>query len=204
MLGSVPALAQGGFLDIYYVPKAEIEFSDPSSTFTLSDGTGFGLRGRAQLDGGVFLQGEYQANEYDRIESGGGSATFNSEASMLRAGAGLAAGDSPLYGLVEFIKQELEFTDGCGVFTPCRFDDSGFGLHLGLQSGSDGSHFYGQVGFIDVGDFGNGIEFLVGGVISLNPTTGLFADYRRTTEEDGGVEAEFSDLRVGLRAGFGG
>lgn len=205
MLGSTPVLAQGGYLDIFYVPKAEIEFSDPSGSSTLGDGTGFGVRGRAEVEGGLFVQGEYQANEYESFEDSSGSFDFKSEAKMLRGGFGVSASESPLYGLVEFIKQELELTDACPFVQPCSFDDTGYGLHVGLQSRSETSHLYAQVGLVDVGDFGDGIEFLVGGAVNFNPTTAVFAEYRNTTQEDdSGAEAELSDLRAGLRIGFGG
>ena len=195
----------GGFLDVFYTPQAEIEISDSSGSFTLGDGTGLGFRGRVLLEGGLFLQGEYQANEYDSFEDSSGSFDFKSEASILRGGFGIAAGESPVYGLVEFIKQELEFTDACGFFDPCSFDDTGYGVHVGLQSRGETSQLYAQIGLVDVGDFGNGLEFLVGGAINFSPTTGVFAEYRRTTEEDdSGAEAELSDLRAGLRIGFGG
>jgi len=205
LLGPAPAMAQGGFVDLFYVPKAEIDISDSSGSFTITDGTGIGLRGRAMLEGGLFLQGEYQANDYDSVEDSSGSFDFRSEAETLRGGVGVAAGESPLYGIVEFIKQELELTDACPFVQPCSFDDTGYGLHVGLQSRSETSHLYAQVGLVDVGDFGDGIEFLVGGAVNFSPTTAVFAEYRNTTQEDdSGAEAELSDLRAGLRVGFGG
>jgi len=204
LLAPASAMAQDGFLDLFYVPKAEIELTDSSGSLTFGDGTGFGLRGRAMLEGGLFLQGEFQANEYDSIEDSSGSADFRSETKILRGGFGITAGESPLYGMLEFIKQELELTDACPFVQPCSFDDTGYGVHVGLQSRSETSQLYGQVGLVDVGDFGNGIEFLVGGAINFSPTSAVFVEYRSTTQEDdSGAEAEFTDFRAGLRLRFG-
>ena len=205
LLAPASAMAQGGFLDLFYVPKAEIDLTDSSGSVTFGDGTGFGVRGRAMLEGGLFLQGEYQANEYDTVEDSSGSADFRSEATMLRGGFGITAGESPLYGLLEFIKQEIELTDACPFVQPCSFDDTGYGAHVGLQSRSEASQLYGQIGIVDVGDFGNGIEFLVGLALNFSPTSAVFAEYRNTTQEDDtNTEFQFSDFRAGLRLGFGG
>jgi hypothetical protein len=194
--------ASGTYLDLFYLPNPEIEIdvSDPNCcdfTTTLEDGSGFGLRLRGALQDGLFIQGSYVATEFDTVTFTGdisGTADYSSEATELRAGVGFSIGDGPLYGLFEFIQQEID--------TGESFDDSGFGAHIGVQGGERAT-FYAQVGYLDVGDFGDGIEFLIGGAIKVSDTVALFADYRNAKQDDGeGGEATITDLRAGARFHF--
>lgn len=188
----------GSHVDVYYVPNPEIEIDDGTDNITLKDGSGFGLRGRFGLQDELFVQLEFQSNQYDKASIAGCcSGAFDSEATALRGGVGFSVG-GPLYGLFEFIQQEIDLKDA-----DMSFDDNGYGVHLGLQGGGESSTIYAQVGYVDIGDFGNGFEFLVGGALNFSPTTAVFVDYRNTTQEDdAGGEAVLTDLRVGVRFNF--
>jgi hypothetical protein len=187
---------EGGFLDLMYTIEPEFEISDPSGSVTLDSGSGLSLRGRSPFADRLFLQGEYVVNEYEEVE---GSA-FEAETTRLRGGLGLKAENSALYGLFEFVKQEIDLIDA-GV----AFDDTGIALSLGLQSRSAGnSAFHAQVGYLDLGDFGDGLEFSVGAAFGIGPQSAILVDYRNSvTEDDSGGEGQLSDLRVGLRIRFG-
>lgn len=183
-----------GFLGFYYVPKADLKLSDDTNTLNFDGGKGFGLKGLFPIGPNAFVQGEYQKNNYDGFEG----IQVDTDVTFLRIGFSLS-GDSGVYGLFEYIKEEMGFAG-------FNADDNGYGLHVGFRSQSDDSlSFVGQVGYLDVGGFGTGIEFLVGADYALNPTTGLFADYRNTSEEDdSGAKATFANIRVGVRFKLGG
>lgn len=186
-----------GFLDLAYTLEPELEISDPSGSVTFDAGSGLSLRGRAPMGNGLFLQGEYVANEYEEVEGIG----FKAEATLLRGGLGMRfSSESPVYGLVEFVKQEIDLVDA-----DVSFDDTGFAMSLGLQSAPGGtSTMYAQLGYLDIGDFGDGFEFSVGGAVGVGPNSAILVDYRNSsTEDDSDGKGELSDLRLGLRIWFG-
>jgi hypothetical protein len=190
------AAQQGGFLDLMYAPEPELELSDPSDSITFDGGSGLSLRGRVLLDGIAFLQGEYVANDYKEVEG----VDFDAESSLLRFGLGGKSADSPLYGLIEFVKLEIDLVDA-----DFSADDTGYAMSVGLQGApGDRSTLYAQLGYLDIGDFGDGLEFSVGGAFGIGDRTALLIDYRQsTTEDDSNAEGTFSDLRIGLRIAMG-
>jgi hypothetical protein len=194
LVGPAAAMASGngGYLDLFYVPNADLELSDSGDTISSDGGAGFGIRARTATSDSFFFQGEYQKNEYDGFEG----VDLDTEASNLRLGLGLAGGDSGVYGLLEYVKVGLD-VEGFG-----EEDDTGFGAHVGIR-GSGPTYLFGQIGMLDAGDFGNGLEFLIGGAMKVGDAASVVVDYRVTNlEDDDGAEAEFSDLRAGLRIGF--
>jgi hypothetical protein len=196
MLLAAPAAAMasgnGGYLDLFYVPSADLELSDSSDTISSDGGAGFGIRARTAGSDSFFFQGEYQKDEYDGFEG----VDLDTETTNLRLGLGLAGGDSGIYGLLEYVKFGIDI-EGVG-----DEDDNGFGAHVGVR-GDGPTYFFGQIGMVDVGDFGNGLEFLVGGAMKVGDAASVVVDYRVTNlEDDDGAEAKISDLRVGLRVGF--
>lgn len=192
------AAAEGGYLDLMYTIEPKLEISDSSGSITFDSGSGLGLRGRAPFADGLFLQGEYVANDYEEVEG----FAFDAEATMLRGGVGVKSPDSPLYGMLEFVTQEIDLVD---ANPPQSFDDSGYALSVGLQSESGGTNtLYAQIGYVDIGDFGDGFEYMVGGAFGIGPSAAILVDYRRSaTEDDSGAEGELKDLRLGLRLHFG-
>ena len=178
------------FVDLYTVPFTQFETSGVSS----DAGFGVGARGRFAATPELFVQGEYQLGAYD----GFGSADADGEATLLRAGVGyLTPGDGRVYGLLEAVQLGVDIDGSTDT------SESGYGIHLGMR-GEGVSHFYGQVGFLDVGDV-SGLELLFGGVFTFNPVFGMFVDYRSTRLETTGLDEETNlmDLRVGLRITFG-
>jgi hypothetical protein len=190
------AVAQeGGFIDLMYTLEPELTISDPSDSATLDSGSGLSLRGRIPLEGGSFLLGEYVANDYEEVEG----FDIDASVSLLRGGFGVKQEDSAWYGTLELVQQELEING-------TSFEDSGFAMSIGLQGNpGDGTNvLYAQIGYLDIGDFGDGLELQAGAAFGLGPQSALVVDYRvSTTEDDFGGEGELTDLRVGLRLVFG-
>lgn len=190
-----PAAPAPEFLELYYVPQSDYEKPDPSGSAGKSDGgKGYGTKVISPLGTGGFLQGEYQKNRYDGFDGG----PPETEVKTLRAGLGISGG-SGLYGLAEYIKQEVE-APGQSI------DDEGYGVHIGLRTPSAGAiSFLVQAGYLDLDTFGSGFEYLLGAGYPLSPAVGLFADYRHTAlEDDAGGKDTFADVRAGLRFKLGG
>lgn len=179
--------ASVGYIDGYYIPSAEVEFSDGFGSGD-DDGDGFGVKGRARFADQLFFTGEYQAVEYDDSEL---------ELDQLRAGVGFLSALSPelnLIGRAEFIRVELD-----GPFQDSD-DETGYGIHGGAEALlAPRFMVHGSVGFVSVDD-ADGPEFLVGVRFQANESVGIFADYRVTRLSDSGSDLDLDDLRIG--AGF--
>lgn len=195
------------YLDLYYVAIAELELDD----FDFDDGDGYGAKGRFMLLDNLFLSGEYQNSEYDPFDRDdnvlpGGETRFEVEIETYRGGLGFYFGDSPFFVMGEYIGFESEFSttgeeddeEGLGD----DFDETGYGAHAGIDGTfGEGLGLHAQVGYVDVGDAGDGIEYLGGISFAFTPGIGLFADYRYTDlEED--IDSTLKDARVGLRISF--
>lgn len=214
---ALPAMAQNSaqgarpasYLDLYYVAKADLDVND----FEFDDGDGFGGKGRFTLADTFFLSGEYQNNEYDPFEEQGGTVLnpittrYEVEIETFRIGGGVYFAETPFFVAGEYIDYEAEVSttgseneeETVGEDT----DDSGFGVHAGVDGTfGPGVGLHAQVGYVDIGDVGDGVEFLVGGSFSFTPGFGIFADYRRADLKNGDDNFEPADLRVGLRLSF--
>lgn len=194
-------------LDLYYVAKADYEIED----FKFDDGSGYGAKGRFMILDDLFIAGEYQNNEYDPFDSDnglfGGGTRVDVEIESYRGGLGLYFADSPFYVLGEYIGYETQFsTKGSENNEESIGEDadgSGYGAHAGIDGQFGGGlGLHAQAGYVDIGDAGDGFEFLVGAGFSFTPGLGVFADYRRTELEDGNVDSTLEDIRVGLRLSF--
>lgn len=180
------AEGQGGYLDLFYIPKANVEITDPGSGSFDDDGDGFGFRGLAPLSDGLAITGEYQTVGYDE---------FDFDYDQLRFGIGLA--DESRSGVyIEYIK-----TDRGGA------EADGFAIHARMESVSEGASFYGQLGYAMLNDDTedlNGLEFLAGLTAPLGTKMRGFVDYRQSTVkgDDSDVEFEFGDIRAGIRIAF--
>lgn len=179
-MAATAGAAGTGNLDIYYV-DSEIEGGGSV------DGDGFGIRGAGKIADQIFLFGEYQNVEYD--------APGDPELQQIRAGGGfffLQQTEMAAYGKAEFINADLDDED-----------DSGFGLHAGLNfMPMPALALIGQIGYIDVGDFGDGPEYLLGASYNITPQIGIFTDYRYSDLESDGGDFEVKDWRIGGRFNF--
>lgn len=182
LLSSNAALAAGPFLDLYYVPSAEIEVTFPGFGSGNDDGDGFGFKGMVPADT-IAVTAEYQTVSYD--DSG-------LDNDQLRLGIGLI-GPTTSGVFIEYIDSSLDDASA-----------DGFGLHGRLA----GPMFYGQVGYVALeDDFEtiSGIEFVIGAAFGgERGGVGGFVDLRKSMleGEDSDVEYEFTDLRVGIRFRF--
>lgn len=210
---TVPAMAQdakpASYLDLFYVAKADLEVDD----FQFDKGDGFGAKGRFTIMDTAFLSAEYQNNEYDPFErqNAGGilgptTTRFEVEVETIRAGAGLYFAETPFFVMGEYIDYEAELSttgneadeDTVGD----DVDDDGFGVHGGIDGKfGEALGLQAQIGYVDIGTVGDGMEFLVGASFSFNPGFGVFADYRRSELKDDSKTTP-EDLRVGLRLAF--
>lgn len=187
-LSPLAAQAEGpGFIDLYFVPSAKLEYTDPGLGTFSDSGTGFGIKGLVPASEFFAITGEYQATNYDDSDI---------DVDQLRVGIGLTGPTtSGLY--VEYIAATVD-----------DLDEDGFGLHLRLAGRpSDAASFYGQAGYLALdNDFetDTGFEFTVGAAIEISGNMGVFADLRRTTleGEDSEFETELTDVRAGLRLRF--
>lgn len=190
-----PAARPPEVLDLYYVMQADYETASPGAPAQKSGGgKGYGAKVMTPAGPNSFLHGEYQKNRYDELDD----PAVETDVKFLRAGFGISS-NSGLYGLAEYIEQKIE--------TPTSGrQDKGYGVHLGYRTSSNDSlAFVGQAGYVDVGDFGTGVEYLVGAAYAMTPALGLFADYRNTQQTDDlDNEITFADIRVGLRFKLGG
>lgn len=197
---ALPLAAQAGpagFLDVYYVPYAQIEFGDGPNEVDV-DGDGYGLHALINVTPNILLTGEYQQNTYDEGVAG------EPELETYRVGGGIQSPPDPrgrlaLYG--EYVHADV---DGAGDAA------DGFGVHVRAEYGfTEQLNVFGQIGYLrlDSDDDGSedGPEFLVGGAFAFTPQFGAFVDYRmsRLEPDEGESDTKFSDVRVGLRVYLG-
>jgi len=187
---TMAAPASNGWLDVYY-NDSDIEITVPGFGSGDDSGDGFGIRGGAKFADSAFLYGEYQKNEFD--------AGF--EVQYLRGGLGYIFSNSDsveFYGKAEVANVELD--DGAGGSA----DETGFGVHGGIAfKPAPAIRIFGEVGYLDIGDAGDGLEYTIGGAFSFTDNLGIIADYRVSNlEDDTGTEVELSDLQLGVRFTF--
>jgi hypothetical protein len=186
------ALAQSpargaGFVDVYFVPSANLDVTIPNVGSGDDDGDGFGVRGMGSVSDEVALTGEYQSTGYD--DSG-------LDVDQLRFGVGLV-GKTTSGVFIEYVDFDFEGEKA-----------DGFGLQARLAGQSSAAvGLYGQLGYVSIEDSSeklSGLEFSVGASFRLNEQTALLADFRKThlEGEDSKIEFEFTDVRVGVRLRF--
>lgn len=196
MAFSTRVLAAGpapGFLDLSYVPQAKVKVTIPGFGSFDDDGDGYGLRGMVRAGEMLAFTGEYQTVTYDQLEL---------DYAQTRLGIGVA-GASGSGVFLEYVKGK--FSDSSG-----SSDRDGYGIHGRLAGDvSPQVQLYGDLGYQKITDDfedNTGLEFSMGGSVSLSPVIGLFADYRVSNlkGEDSDVEEKMTDLRAGVRVTFGG
>ncbi len=179
-------------LDVYYMSSG-IELEVPQGGTRDGSGDGFGVKGQFSFAPGLYFTGEYQSTNIDEFNG------FEEDADLdqMRLGLGGSAQiGRDLWGRLQVEYVDLEFRDE-------EFDD-GFGMHAGLVFDVDFFSFYGDIGYLMLGD-ADGPEFLIGAAVELLPSLGVFADYRLTSLEiDNGFDDkfEFDDFRIGMRLSF--
>lgn len=177
------AAGAGGYVDAFYVPKADIDLDGGSD-----DGDGFGVRGQVNLAPQFALTGEYRTVSYDDSDT---------DFDQFRIGGMFLAQGQSGFG-AEYINGSLDETDV-----------SGFGIHGRLAGDvAPQLQLYGQLGYLmttfeDTGfedDF-TGLEFSVGGVFNVNKQFGILLDWRRTdlSGDDSDIDATFTDIALGAR-----
>ena len=182
----------GSFADLYYVTKAKLNAESGASKDDSDGGNGYGLRGRFVFLPNFFAQAEYQKNMYDGFNHVPTPADTSD--ARIRAGAGVRTEGGGAYAMADFIQQKLEVSGG-------TTNKSGWGARAGVQ-GALGEWFapYAELGYTDVGDFGSGLEFAVGGVFQY-----VFVETRQIRQKDdtSGSVLTFRDVRFGLHLPFG-
>lgn len=178
------AAGVGNSVDAYYVSSG-IEVDVPGFGSADDDGDGFGVKGKFAFADQAFIAAEYQAVEYDNA----------GDLDQIRAGVGMnsdASQQAVFYGLAEFINLD----DGSE-------DESGFGLHAGGKYKiNDMASLNARLGYVDIGDAGDGFEWLIGGAFKFTEQVAAFVDYRVTYLEKSNVDTDLDDLRVGVRFMF--
>lgn len=195
MLAAVPfstmaaAPAPSASLDIYYVD------SSIDDGTTDEDGNGFGARISGKVADNIKLYGEYQTVNTDDSDV---------DFDQIRVGAALLFSQSDaltLFGKAEFINLKA---DGGGLDE----SESGFGVHGGVSfSVIPEFKLMASLGYLDVGDFGDGLEYNLGASFDVTPAIALVANYRVTDLEDGefgGVnfDTKADDIQLGVRFRF--
>lgn len=187
VLPGLVGAADRGYLDLYYVPKTDQEFTVPSGIGSGSaDGQGFGVKGWAPLSDSLGFTGEYQTSTYSDSDAAVGQVRF-----------GLGMTGETRSGLY------LEYVDA--DFEGSKAD--GFAAHGRIEGGEQASNMYAQVGYLKLKDDTEslkGLEYLLGIAFPFNASSGAFVDYRKTRlkGEDSGNESIFTDIRAGIRINF--
>jgi hypothetical protein len=161
-----------------YVTMTSVETEDTGVDFD-DDGTGFGLRGWASVNGPFFVHGEYQTVTLDDTDL---------DIDQLRLGGGYA---------MDMWLVKAEYID-----FGSDLDQAGFGVHGGLHTMSDQVGFYGTVGYLTTDDT-DGIELNAGVSFAFNPQFSGVLDYRTylgSVDPNGDITV--GDLRVGVAYNF--
>lgn len=176
-------------LDIYMMPKSELDLEVSGFGSASDTGDGIGFKGEFGVEN-VFISGEYQTTDYD---------LSGSTIEYLRLGVGAqSSGTVSFGGVFELVRFDLDSTSASGV-----------GLHgriaVRLAEQVELKAQAGYVGVTDADDVNfEGPEFSVGIALMALPNLGVFADIRKSQLEDefGIVTMDISDVRVGARLAF--
>ncbi|HVT35394.1 MAG TPA: outer membrane beta-barrel protein [Nevskiaceae bacterium] len=186
--GGACAGQPAGNLDIYYLASSRLDLEVSGIGSATFDGDGFGVRGRVNLPPNFFLHGAYQQGNHDKNG-------VNADLDDLRLGGGAQIPATPFYGSLELVNLKLSSGGSSS-------SESGFGIHAGALLQFDALSLNAEVGYLSVGDAGNGAEYLVGGAFNFTPQWAFVADYRVTQLEKDGVTTKPQDARVGVRYNF--
>jgi hypothetical protein len=173
--GSMPAGALAG-----YVTMSELDIEGLGN----DDGTGFGLRGWASLNGPWFVHGEYQTTSLDDADI---------DLESLRLGGGFAGEIQT--GTMWLVKGEY-------IDLGSDADEDGFGVHGGVMfQASEAFGLFGTLGYLTLNDT-DGLELNVGAKVAFTKELAGVLDYRTYMGEYdvGGATGDFTvdDLRFGV------
>lgn len=184
-------LSQGAgnssFLDVYYIPTADLHIDDPVLGPASDTATGYGARGQFMFAQNLAFSGEYQRNDYDKL---------NDNVDRYSAGIGLVGEGGGIYA------------EYAGFDFP---DDnlSGLGVHARINLPlADNVNLFGDAGYLtglrdDYGDSYNGPDLSGGLSVGLTPQLALFGEYRYTRlDGPDAVSYKFSEVRTGMRFSF--
>ncbi|TJY59885.1 porin family protein [Sinimarinibacterium sp. CAU 1509] len=196
ILALTPALASAGgvAVDAYYVAVADLEVDGNA----YDSGDGFGGRAQMQFSDLGFITAEYQANDYSSLEG----TSIDGELTAIRAGLGFDLGaNNPFYVRGEYV--DFKFESSPTILNADR-DDSGYGIHVGAAGAlSEALGVYAEIGYIDIGDFGDGMEYMVGALLTVSGGSGIFVDYRYSSlTGDRDIDQKLGDIRTGVRIAF--
>jgi hypothetical protein len=187
-----PLAAQAGtfdVLEVYSVPESGLELDGPLGKIESDEGDAFGARLSTSFGEHVFAAGQYQSSTYEGVG--------DPDLDQLRAGLGYSIGTLPVYLLAEYVRYGLGVVSGSD-------DENGFGVHLGGMF--DLFKYFSveaRVGYLDVGDAGDGFEYLAGLAVNLDANFSVFADYQETRlSNDADQDIVVADVRAGLRFRF--
>ncbi len=192
LLVASPLVAHAGAFDafdIYAVPESGLDVDGPLGEIKSEEGDAYGVRLSTSFGEHVFAAGQYQSSTYEGVS--------DPDLDQLRAGLGYSIGSLPVYVLAEYVRYELGVVNGAG-------DDTGFGVHLGGKF--DLFKYFSveaRVGYLDVGDAGDGFEYVAGLALNLDANFSVFADYQETRlSNDADQDIVVADVRAGLRFRF--
>jgi hypothetical protein len=119
--GAGPALAgPEGYLDLFYVPSAEIEIVVPGFGSGEDDGDGFGVRGQAPATDYLYFLGEYQVRMGLGFAGDGGGGAIVEYVSLEEGveadgiGVHLRAGGAHFYTQIGYLMLSDDFEDITG------------------------------------------------------------------------------------------
>lgn len=187
-LAPMGAMAAGS-VDVFYVNQdVDIEGAGKD------DGDGFGIRAQADLGQGISLSASHQSADLD-----------DNSANLKETRIGLSYGTA-LSGInvgagIEYVDFGIDVGGGAP-------DLSLDGYSLNVQASIavvDNLNVYGKAAYTDVND-GDGMEYTVGALYSVNKQLGVFAEYRLADLEldlgGGSADVDIDTLRVGVRYNF--
>lgn len=197
-----------GYVDLYYVPDAQVEEAD-------AEGDGYGVKGSFSIAGPWFVSAEYQDVDYDDrvgdFDDDGQDDRIGLDLSQLRLGGGYRArigGSTLAFVQAEYLDVESDAdvtlsNGGNTVSGATSIDDSGYGVHAGLRGENGRLGVTLQVGFIDIGDV-DGPEYEIEADYRFVDGLGVFAGYRISDLQSGATDLKLEDVRVGASLYFGG
>lgn len=173
--GSMPAGALAG-----YVTMSELDIEDVGN----DDGTGFGIRGWASLNGPWFVHGEYQTTSLDDADI---------DLESLRLGGGFAG---------EIQRGTMWLVKGEYIDLGSDADEDGFGVHAGVMfSATEQFGLFGTLGYLTLNDT-DGLELNLGAKVAFTKEWAGVLDYRTYMGEYdvSGVTGDFTvdDIRFGV------
>lgn len=151
------------------------------------DGTGFGIRGWASVNGPWFVHGEFEAVT---VKEGPAEADLQ----QLRIGGGLTG---------EMNKSAMWLAKAEYINLGGDFDQAGFGIHGGvILQATPALGFLGTLGYLTTDDT-DGLELNFGGKLAFTKEWSGVLDYRTYMgDTDFGGDFDIDEIRIGAAFSF--